>query len=82
MSSLAGGSVKYNFSSNCVIKLNACETVPGFEAFQSFFNPLLVVLCHVHVHVGVVAADVPLCAPVWNRPEAKRRVMLMRFLEL
>lgn len=34
------------------------------------------------VHVDVVAADVPLRAPVWDGPEAEWRIMLMRFLEL
>lgn len=58
------------------------ESVPGFQAFQSFFHPLLVVLYHVCVHVDVVAADVPLRAPVWDGPEAEWRIMLMWFLEL
>lgn len=57
-------------------------TVPGFQAFESFFHPLLVVLYHVCVHVDVVAADVPLRAPVWDGPEAERRIMLVGFLEL
>lgn len=34
------------------------------------------------VHVDVVAADVPLRAPVWDGPEAERRIMLVGFLEL
>lgn len=58
------------------------ETVPVFQAFQSFFHPLLVVLHHVRVHVDVVAADVPLRAPVWDGPEAEWRIMLVWFLEL
>lgn len=34
------------------------------------------------VHVDVVAADVPLRAPVWDGPEAEWRIMLVWFLEL
>lgn len=63
-------------------KHQGAESLPGFQAFQSFFHPLLVVLHHVRVHVDVVAADVPLRAPVWDGPEAERRVVLVRFLEL
>lgn len=63
-------------------KHQGAESLPSFQAFQSVFHPLLVVLHHVRVHVDVVAADVPLRAPVWDGPEAEWRVVLMRFLEL
>lgn len=75
----AGERVKYI----CTLqKHQGAESLPGFQAFQSFFHPLLVVLHHVRVHVDVVAADVPLRAPVWDGPEAEWRVVLVWFLEL
>lgn len=61
----------------------ACRAaVPGLQALQSFLHPLLVVLDHVRVHVDVVAADVPLRAPVGDGPEAEGGVVLVGLLEL
>ena len=56
--------------------------VPCFKAVEGLLHPLLVVLDHVCVHVWVVTADVPLCAPVRHRPKPERRIMFLRLLEL
>ena len=55
---------------------------PYFKAVECLLHTLLVVLHHVCVHVGIVAPDVALRAPVWNRAEAEWGVMLLGLLEL
>lgn len=57
-------------------------TIPHFEAGEGVLHGALVVLHHVGVHVGVVAADVPLGAAVGDRAEAEWGVLLLRLLEL
>lgn len=55
---------------------------PGLEAVQGVFHPLLVVLDHVRVHLGVVAPYVALRAAVWDGAKAEGRVLLLGLLEL
>ena len=56
--------------------------VPHFEAGEGILHGALVVLHHVGVHVGVVAADVPLGAAVGDGAEAEGGVLLLRLLKL
>lgn len=56
--------------------------LPSFEVVNGLLNTLLVVADHVLVHVGVVGANVLLCAAVWDRAKTQRRVLLRRLLEL
>lgn len=56
--------------------------LPSLEVIDGLLHTLLVVADHVLVHVGIVGADVLLCAAVWHRAEAQRGVLLRRLLEL
>ncbi|TNN75905.1 hypothetical protein EYF80_013875 [Liparis tanakae] len=57
-------------------------TVPGLEGDQRVHDAGLMVLGHVLMHVRVVLPDVALGAAVGDRPEAKRRRVGVRTLEL
>lgn len=57
-------------------------TVPGLQGDQCIHDPRLMVLGHVLMHVGVVLPDVALRAAVGDRPEAERRGVRVRTLEL
>lgn len=57
-------------------------SLPSLEVVNGLLHTLLVVADHVLVHVGIVGADVLLCAAVRHCAEAQRRVLLRRVLEL
>ncbi len=57
-------------------------TVPSLEADQRILDATLMVFGHVLMHIWIVLSDVALSAAVRNRPEAKRRRIGVRTLEL
>lgn len=57
-------------------------TVPSFEADQRILDASLMVFDHVLMHIWIVLPDVALGAAVRNSPEAKRRGIGVRTLEL
>lgn len=57
-------------------------TVPSLEADQRILDASLMVFGHVLMHIWIVLPDVAFGAAVGNRPEAKRRGIGVRTLEL
>lgn len=56
--------------------------VPSLEADQRILDATLMVFGHVLMHIWVVLPDVALGAAIRNSPEAKRRGIGVRTLEL
>ena len=56
--------------------------LPRFEAVEGILYSLLVVFDHVGVHLWVVTPYVALCAAIWDRTKAERRVLLLWLLKL
>lgn len=57
-------------------------SLPGLEVVNGLFHTLLVVANHVLVHIGIIGADILLCAAVWHCAETQRWVLLCWLLEL
>ncbi len=57
-------------------------SLPSLEVVDGLLHTFLVVANHVLVHVGIVGANVLLCAAVGHCAKAQRRVLLRRLLEL